>query len=205
MRAAMPRSRSASARPGRSKLQPATRSQAAFWKLAAFVGIVALPFATVAVANYHTFEGAHQMGSCARCHVMLPMVNDMRNPASGTLAARHFKNRWILQDQCYGCHSDYGLSGNLQAKMESFRHLARYTTRTYREPIRMRGRFNNDNCLKCHQGMPQFKAGKSHETAAALLADSSMSCLNCHGQAHPTRDQRTPGSADYAKLMEEMK
>jgi len=69
----------------------------------------------------------------------------------------------------------------------------------------MRGRFNNDNCLKCHQGMPQFKAGKSHETAAALLADSSMSCLNCHGQAHPTRDQRTPGSADYAKLMEEMK
>lgn len=53
--------------------------------------------------------------------------------------------------------------------------------------------------------MPKFKAGKSHETAAALLADSSMSCLNCHGQAHPTRDQRTPGSADYAKLMEEMK
>jgi cytochrome c nitrite reductase small subunit len=183
----------------------ARMSQAAFWKLAAFVGVVALPFATVAVANYHTFEGVHQVGSCARCHVMLPMVNDMLNPASGTLAARHFKNRWIPQDQCYGCHSDYGLSGNLQAKMESFRHLARYTTRTYSEPIRMRGRFNNDNCFKCHQGMPQSKAGKSHETAATLLADSSMSCLNCHGQAHPTRDQRTPGSADYANLMEEMK
>src|SRR4029077_14055043 len=106
----------------------ARMSQAAFWKLAAFVGIVALPFATVAVANYHTFEGVHQVGSCVRCHVMLPMVKAMQNPQSDTLAARHFKNRWILQDQCYGCHSDYGLNGDLLANLQIDRHLARYTT-----------------------------------------------------------------------------
>ena len=89
----------------------------------------------------------------------------------------------------------------MQAKMEGFRHLARYTTLTYTEPIQLRGHFNNDNCLKCHENMPKFEAVKSHQTAMALLTKSSMSCLNCHGQAHPTREQRTPGSADYAKLM----
>jgi hypothetical protein len=133
---------------------------------------------------------------------MRPMVNDMQHAASNTLAARHFKNHWIPQNQCYECHSDYGLNGNLAAKMEGFRHLARYTTRTYQEPITIRGHFNNDNCLKCHQGMPQFEAVKSHQSVRVLLENSAMSCLNCHGQAHPSRAQRTPGAADYTKLME---
>jgi cytochrome c nitrite reductase small subunit len=176
-------------------------SQSEFWKLLALAGIVIVPLSAMGVANYHTFEGVHEVGACARCHVMLPMVNDMRNGESNTLAARHFRNRWISQSQCYDCHSDYGLSGNMEAKMEGFRHLARYTTLTYKEPIKLRGHFKNDNCLKCHQNMPKFEAVKSHQTAKSLLADSSMSCLNCHGQAHPTREQRTPGSADYAKLM----
>lgn len=177
-------------------------SQAAFWKLVAFLAIVLVPLASLGVANYHTFEGVHEVAACARCHVMLPMVNDMKNVESNTLAARHFKNHWIPQNQCYGCHSDYGFSGDMQAKMEGFRHLARYTTRTYVEPIKLRGHFHNDNCLKCHEGMPRFEAVKNHQTVKNLLADSSMSCLNCHGQAHPTREERTPGSANYAKLME---
>ena len=86
--------------------------------------------------------------------------------------------------------------------MEGYRHLARYTTRTYQEPIKIRGHFNNENCLKCHQGMPLFEAVKSHQSVRVLLDNSAMSCLNCHGQAHPSRAQRTPGSADYTKLME---
>jgi nitrate/TMAO reductase-like tetraheme cytochrome c subunit len=161
-----------------------------------------VPVAAIGLANYHTFEGTHKVSACASCHVMLPMVNDMQQATSNTLAARHFKNHWIPQNQCYECHADYGLNGNLQAKMEGYRHLARYTTRTYQEPIKLRGHFDNANCLKCHQGMPLFEAVKSHQSVRALLDKSSMSCLNCHGQAHPSRQQRTPGSADYAKLME---
>ena len=113
----------------------AVLSVAALWKLLAFGALVATPAAVVAVANYHTFVGVHEVEACNRCHVMRPMVNDMMDPHSDTLAARHFKNRWIPKDQCYACHSDYGLSGDLAAKMEGFRHLARYTTRTYTEPI----------------------------------------------------------------------
>jgi nitrate/TMAO reductase-like tetraheme cytochrome c subunit len=179
----------------------AVLSAAALWKLLAFAGLVAVPAATMAVANYHTFEGVHHVEGCAGCHVMRPMVTDLRDPNSDTLAARHFKNHWIPQDQCYQCHSDYGLGGDLEAKMTGFRHLARYTTRTYEEPIVGRASFNNQNCLKCHEGMPRFEAVQSHHAAQDLLGTSGMSCLNCHGRAHPTRDQRTPGSADYERLM----
>ncbi|MBE7492594.1 MAG: hypothetical protein HS108_12665 [Planctomycetes bacterium] len=178
----------------------ATVSGVAFFKLLALAALFAVPAATVAVANYHTVEGVHGVEACNRCHVMTPMVTDMRDASSQTLAARHFRNGWIAKDQCFVCHSDYGLAGDLRAKMEGYRHLARYTTGTFTEPIKFRGVFHNDNCLKCHEGTPRFVAVPSHVTVRARLADSSLSCLNCHGRAHPTRDQRTPGHADYGRL-----
>jgi hypothetical protein len=73
-------------------------TQSAFWKLLAFVGIVLVPLAAIGLANYHTFEGTRKVSACASCHVMLPMVNDMKNAASNTLAARHFKHHWIPQN-----------------------------------------------------------------------------------------------------------
>jgi nitrate/TMAO reductase-like tetraheme cytochrome c subunit len=179
----------------------AVLSVAALWKLLAFAALVAVPVAAAGVANYHTFVGVHEVEACNRCHVMRPMVNDMMDPQSDTLAARHFKNRWIPKDQCYACHSDYGLSGDLAAKMEGFRHLARYTTRTYAEPIKYRGVFDNDNCLKCHANMPKFEAVPWHHTVMESLGKNETSCLNCHGLSHPTRAARTPGSPDYDRLM----
>jgi hypothetical protein len=177
-------------------------SSAALWKMLAFAAMVLLPLGAITLANYHTFEGVHEVAACARCHVMRPMINDMRDATSQTLAARHFRNGWIPQNQCYECHSDYGLSGGMAAKAEGYRHLARYTTRTYPEPIVYKGHFPNDNCLKCHKGKTPFEAVKSHQTVRGLLEASTMSCLNCHGRPHPTRAARTPGSSDYARLME---
>ena len=171
-------------------------------KLVAFAALVIMPAGAVFIANYHTFEGVHEVSGCASCHVMRPMATDLMDPHSGTLAARHYKNKWIAENQCYHCHSDYGFSGNMEAKMTGFRHLARYTTHTYKEPIIARVQFNNQNCLNCHQNTPKFQAVQSHHTAGGRLASNQMICLNCHGPAHPTSLQRTPGSADYARLME---
>lgn len=181
----------------------ATLTAAAFWKLTAFAAIVALPAATIAVANYHTFVGIHEVQACSQCHVMRPMVNDLHDPGSDTLAARHFKNGWIPTGQCFSCHSDYGFAGDMAAKMEGFRHLARYTTRTYTEPIAARTRFDNQQCLKCHQGKIPFEGVHVHHDVIARLESSDMSCLNCHGRAHPTRADRTPGSPRYDELMKE--
>jgi hypothetical protein len=182
----------------------AVLSAAVFWKMLALAGFIGVPAATVAVANYHTFEGVHRVEACASCHVMRPMVNDMIdvNGETETLAARHFRNNWIPHDQCFHCHSDYGLSGDLEAKMTGFRHLARYTSATYHEPIIGRTSYNNQNCYKCHGEAPRFNAVKSHHTAEDFLKSNQMSCLNCHGPAHPSRAARTPGSEQYDALME---
>ena len=176
-----------------------------FARLVALMALIVLPAGAVFLANYHTFEGVHEVRGCASCHVMLPMVNDMRDPGSETLAARHYKNKWIAENQCYHCHSDYGLGGNLEAKMTGFRHLARYTTRTYQEPIKGRVKFDNNNCLHCHEGTPKWMAVEPHVESHKELAANQVTCLDCHGDAHPTAAQRTPGSSDYSRLMERMK
>ena len=172
-----------------------------FYKLLALAGLLVVPAATVGVAGYHLLDGIKEERSCMQCHVMHPMGNDMHDPQSSSLAARHFRNKWIPENQCYACHTDYGLSGTLAAKMEGFRHLARYTTRTYHEPIHFKGTFNNHNCLACHEGTAKFAAIASHHTVHEQLDTSAMSCTNCHGPAHPSRERRTPGHPDYEHLM----
>ena len=66
-----------------------------FARLVALMALIVLPAGAVFLANYHTFEGVHEVRGCASCHVMLPMVNDMQDPGSETLAARHYKNNGL--------------------------------------------------------------------------------------------------------------
>jgi hypothetical protein len=68
--------------------------------------------------------------------------------------------------------------------------------------MKIRGHFHNENCLKCPHGMPRFAAVQSPQSVRVLLEKSAMRGLNCHGQAHPARQQRTPGSADSTQRME---
>jgi hypothetical protein len=188
--------------PGRLvKLGLVTLPAVAFYKLAALAGLVVVPAAAVGVANYHVFEGTREVQGCTSCHVMRPMTNDMKDPESISLAARHYRNRWIADQQCYHCHTDYGLNGTLHAKMEGYRHLLRYVTHTYPEPIKLRGEYLNENCLSCHRGTPKFEGVSSHRSARERLEESKMNCLNCHGPAHPSRAWRTPGHPDYHRLM----
>ena len=172
-----------------------------FNKILAFLSLIVFSSMSVSVANYHVFSGVKEVSSCSSCHVMLPMVNDMTDPSSQTLAARHFSNKWIPEQQCYTCHTDYGLSGTLKAKMDGYRHLARYTTRTFTEPIASPSTYNNDNCMQCHSDTRKFDSVSSHIALSERIAESTLSCLSCHGSAHPTRAQRTPGHPDYSDLM----
>ena len=120
---------------------------------------------------------------CGSCHVMHPFTNDLRDPESGTLAAVHYQNRYILEHQCYTCHTDYGLFGPMRAKLAGVRHLVNYTTGNYTEPIRIREPFRNANCLQCHGEAKVFRA--AHTDALTELQSGEMSCLDCHRPAHP--------------------
>lgn len=170
------------------------------YKWLAPITVLVVPLAVVVMGNYHVFEGTQEVSSCLRCHVMLPMANDMKDPNSMTLAARHYKNRWIATKQCFTCHKDYGFNGAIKAKIDGFRHLVKYTLGTYEEPIRFRGRFNNDNCLQCHRETSLFKGVTSHQTILARLEENRINCTHCHGFPHPTSLERTPGTARYEEL-----
>lgn len=173
-------------------------------KKAVFPGLIVLPILMAFLANYHVFETSKTVEACQSCHVMKPFTSDLKNEESMTLAARHYKNNWIPKDQCYGCHKDYGFNGNFKAKTDGYRHLMRYITGTYEEPIVYRGEFNNANCMSCHEATNKFKAVEMHTPIAEQFEDNSVSCLNCHGRAHPTRLQRTPGSSDYKNLISDI-
>jgi nitrate/TMAO reductase-like tetraheme cytochrome c subunit len=153
------------------------------WLLVA-VGLVPMMVAFLSFA--HGLEGSATVASCGSCHVMMPFVADLWNAKSNTLAATHFKNRYIQENQCYTCHSDYGLAGTLKAKFEGLGHVWRYTTGFYTLPIKIASPYSNFRCLGCHGASQKFLNSQGHpkEEIPNLMAGTT-SCLDCHGPAHP--------------------
>ncbi len=156
-------------------------------------GLFVLPTVAVLGTTAMVLEETKKVESCATCHVMHAFVNDLRNPASETLAARHFRNKWIPREQCYTCHTTYGAHGTFQAKRDGLRHWWLYVTKSWKEPVRYKGTYPNGNCLACHGATPKFDGEATHEAIAAELASNETSCVTCHGPVHPEPEQRHSG------------
>src|ERR1700746_1945488 len=79
-------------------------------------GAVALPLLITGVGTILVFQRAERVEFCAPCHLtMKPFVDDLKNPTSKSLAPLHYRNRYIADDQCYSCHTSYGLFGTVEA------------------------------------------------------------------------------------------
>jgi cytochrome c nitrite reductase small subunit len=154
------------------------------------IGLFLLPGLTLLNATSLLFEETETVHSCASCHTMTPFVNDLQNPLSTTLAAKHYTNKWIADHQCYTCHTSYGVHGKLEAKFDGLRHWWRYVTGTWAEPILYKGTYPNANCLACHGGTPKFTGQAIHQAQVEDLAADRISCLTCHGPPHPPADAR---------------
>jgi cytochrome c nitrite reductase small subunit len=156
-----------------------------------FGGIAVLPIAVVFFAYSYGLEASKTVDACGSCHVMTPWVKDLRNPASDTLAAVHFKNRYIQENHCYTCHTDYGMFGTVRAKWDGLGHVYRNSTGRYERPIHIADPYSNLRCLNCHAGSQKFLNPEMHpkEDMADLLSGKT-SCLECHGPAHPKPEQK---------------
>lgn len=154
------------------------------------VGLLILPsFAMVGSATTVLNE-TKKVESCKTCHIMEPFVDDMQDPHSSSLAARHFKNNWIAESQCYACHTNYGAHGTFESKRDGFRHWLLYVTHTWDEPIQYSGSYPNNVCMSCHGGTPKFEAVPSHFALGESLKSDRTSCVTCHGPPHPTPNER---------------
>jgi hypothetical protein len=147
-------------------------------------GGVAFPLLVSGVGTILVFERAERVEFCASCHLtMKPFVDDLEDPKSNSLAAVHFRNRYIPDNQCYTCHTSYGLFGTIEAKKEGLNDVYRYYTRTYHLPITMLHPYPNNDCLKCHAGSAKWLA--SHADYKDALFAGEASCMQCHGDSNP--------------------
>ncbi len=146
-----------------------------------------LPPAIVFFGYAYGIERSKTIASCGSCHVMEPYLADLKNPASDTLAATHYKNRYIQEHHCYTCHTDYGMFGTLQAKTDGLGHVVRNVTGRYALPLKINSPYPNRRCLGCHGESQKFLKTEGHpkEDLPKLLSGETA-CIDCHGPAHPT-------------------
>jgi len=188
------------------------------YRVLLIISLFVLPVIIGLGTSVTVLETTKTVQSCGSCHVMDPFVNDLYDPESSTLAARHYKNRWISEYQCYTCHTTYGAHGTFEGKRDGFRHWLLFVTQTWDEPIRYAGSYPNMNCTACHGGTTAFQEIPSHQALSSKMRADEVSCTSCHGPAHPTPAERphVPGresgdhqaavneieNADLTKLME---
>ncbi|MGH9512374.1 MAG: NapC/NirT family cytochrome c [Terriglobales bacterium] len=151
------------------------------------VGAAGFPLLVTNLSTILVFERAERVEFCNSCHLtMKPFVDDMKDPNSNSLAAVHFKNRYIPDNQCYSCHTSYGMFGTLQAKREGLNDVYRYYTRTFRLPIKLRHPYPNGDCLKCHADSVKWIAAHSDYKDAIFSGEAS--CMQCHADSNPAHN-----------------
>lgn len=150
-----------------------------------FFGLAVLPVVVIFFSYSQGMSEMETVRACGGCHVMAGHVADLRDPASESLAAVHFKNRYIRENQCYACHSDYGMLGTLAAKMDGVRHVRHFLAGTYTVPLQIAHPYSNAPCLQCHGESQKFLKSSGHpvEVRGQVLS-GEVACLTCHAPAH---------------------
>lgn len=149
-------------------------------------GILVFPAVSMLFGTLLVFERAERVEFCASCHLtMKGYVDDLADLESTSLAAIHFKNRYIPSNQCYECHTSYGMFGTVEAKMAGMIDVYKYYTKSYKFPIEMRSPYPNNDCLKCHADAEKWKEQASHAEFQESIFSGETSCMQCHSGANP--------------------
>jgi cytochrome c nitrite reductase small subunit len=121
---------------------------------------------------------------CGSCHLtMKSYVDDMKNPNSNSLAAVHYANRYIAENQCYECHTAYGLLGTVEAKKQGAIDVYRYYTHTFQLPLKLRHPYRDEDCLKCHAEASKFVS--AHADFQSKIFAGELHCMQCHAENRP--------------------
>jgi hypothetical protein len=147
-------------------------------------GVAIIPIAASGLGTVLVFERAEKVDFCASCHLtMQPFVDDLKNSKSESLAAVHYKNRYISDDQCYVCHTSYGIFGTVEAKKEGMIDVYKYFTHTFKLPVKLRHPYQNGDCLKCHAGSVKWLG--VHDDFKAGIFAGDLHCMDCHADKNP--------------------
>lgn len=151
-----------------------------------FIGLLILPLLTIYIAGNIALEESKSVATCNNCHTMKPYVKDMvENVNRTTLASVHYQNRFIPDNQCYTCHTNYGIYGDIEAKIGGAMHAYNYYTGNYGTTIKLKGTYQNSGCLNCHGEARVFQEKVVHSMIIEKLNSNAVSCIQCHAPVHP--------------------
>jgi cytochrome c-type protein NapC len=155
------------------------------WLRGTLLGVLGLlPVFVILFGTGVSYQKSKSVNFCASCHIMDSRIRDMKDPQSESLAALHYKNRYILENQCFTCHTGYALFGDEKAKMVGLKHVYDMYTKTIKEPLQLYQPYDTANCLHCHGESQKFLGAPTHQDIMADLKSGALSCLECHGPAH---------------------
>jgi nitrate/TMAO reductase-like tetraheme cytochrome c subunit len=137
-------------------------------------------------------EQSKAIGFCNSCHLMSAFVEDMKDPDSRSLSAVHFRNRYIQEEHCYNCHTDYGLFGTLEAKVGGLSHVWSEFVGSTGRPVHPKTNYRFTICLNCHGQSSKFIQQKRHAGVVTRIVSGASNCTECHDRSHAGPAQRRP-------------
>lgn len=181
-------------------------------KMLLLFGFGILPVGAGVSANIAGFEHTRMRGFCGSCHVMEPFADDAADPHSTSLPALHARNELFGMDNCYECHSDYGMFGTVATKWGGLHHVWAYYVEGYSDmpveealpTLELYRPYPNVNCMRCHSTRtPSWLEVGEHRSLLDQIREGSTSCMGagCHGPAHPFAG---PDSAEDQNAHEEV-
>ncbi len=181
-------------------------------KLRLALGLGVFPLLAAVTSTAEGMRGTTKRSFCGSCHVMGLHVRDASDPNSPSLAARHARNPFFGDRNCYVCHADYGMLGYPMTKLTGMQHVwayytggfAKESTQEALQRVRLYKPYDNANCRQCHSGtLPQWSKVPEHVSLKAQLDDNSVSCASegCHGFAHPFSKSASKASS-LSELMD---
>jgi nitrate/TMAO reductase-like tetraheme cytochrome c subunit len=165
-------------------------------RVLAFVGLCAVPVMVgFAGLDFH-MEEAKSTEFCTSCHVMEKHGRSLRVDDDTLLAAAHFQGGRVPRERaCFACHTTYTMYGDFTAKLRGLRHVwVNYLGKTPEEgKIKTYDKYNNRECLHCHEGTRKYLNGATHKLEAGRfekMRKNEASCIasGCHEFIHAISD-----------------
>ena len=147
--------------------------------------LLLLPIFGYVLGNLHVLEESKRVEFCASCHAtMSPIAEAMRSDTE-YLSSTHYRRGAVPHDAaCYRCHGGYGLWGNAQAKYAGVMHMINTITGYYELPLQKSGTFDISSCLDCHAQAAPFREQETHRDPG--IQQSLLSGeIGCAGLCHP--------------------
>jgi len=157
--------------------------------LALLALFVAPAYAAYAGLNEHV-ERSKSTSYCLSCHVMHDYGKSLRVDDVDYLAARHALNHMLPKGrECYSCHTNYGMYGDVHTKLRGMKHVAVTYFGTVADTIKIARRYRNRDCLACHAGAQSFEISEAHPSGSTLMGEikaGTTSCIKsgCHHTVH---------------------